>query len=379
MLFELKKAVQAFHRPGIDTKPWRMVRNAVPYYLPGEIKVSAPLTIYWSINSVCNLFCKMCDVGMFNEQGMFFKNLRIDRKLHEIDIDVFKRAIDEVQHDRPFIAINSTEPLMYKPLAEAIEHCTRRELRTGVTTGAYTLPKQAEALAEAGLTRLSVSMDGPPEVHNHIRGRKDSFEQAYAGIEAFAAACRRRQRPFEIYINCTITNMNHNRLVEFYKSVAPLAPSKINFAYMWFIDPATAQEHNKEYGNRYSVTESCYSEWIDPFAVDIDVLANEIDQLKGRPNVHFSPLFTREELKTYFHRPNEFVNPAGRCLATWFFLQVLADGSVIVYTRCHSKPMGNINRQSIAEIWNGPEVKNWRKFIQSVGKMPMCKRCDLVY
>ena len=36
----------------------------------------------------------MCDVGMFNEEGMFFKNLRIDRKLHEIDLDVFSVLAD---------------------------------------------------------------------------------------------------------------------------------------------------------------------------------------------------------------------------------------------------------------------------------------------
>jgi MoaA/NifB/PqqE/SkfB family radical SAM enzyme len=379
MLFELKKAVQAFHRPGIDTKPWRMVRNAVPYYLPGERRASAPLTIYWSINSVCNLRCKMCDVGMFNEQGTFFKNLRIDRKLHEVDVGVFKAVIDEVAPDRPFISINSTEPLMYKPLPEAIEHCTRRGLRTAVTTGAYTLPRLANALAEAGLTRLNVSIDGPPDIHNHIRGRADSYEHAYEGIEAFAAACRRLGRKAEIYANCTITNLNHHRLVEFYDSIARLPLDSINFAYMWFIDPATAAEQNRDYGDRYDVTASCYSEWIDPHAVDVDVLAGQIDQLKDKPKVYFSPLFSREELKTYFHKPNEFVNPAGRCLATWFFLQILADGSVIVYTRCHSKPMGNINTQSIADIWNGPQVQAWRKFIQRVGKMPMCKRCDLAY
>src|SRR5689334_11747392 len=266
MLYEVKKAVQAFKRPGIDTTPWKMIRNAAPYYLPGELNVSAPLTIYWSINSVCNLRCKMCDVGMMNTEGMFFKNLRIDKKLHEIDLEVFKRVIDEVAPDNPFIAVNSTEPLMYKPLALAIEHCTRRGLKTGVTTGAYTLPKQADALAEAGLSRLSVSMDGPPDVHNHIRGRKDSFEQAYAGIEAFDRACRGLGRKAEIYLNCTITNMNHDRLVDFYRAVSPLPTTTLNFTYMWFIDPATAAEHNALYGDRFAVSESCYSEWIDPHA-----------------------------------------------------------------------------------------------------------------
>lgn len=377
MLYELKKAVQAFHRPGVSTSPWRMVRNAAPYYLPGDLNVSAPLTLYFSINSVCNLRCKMCDVGMFNEEGMFYKNLRIDRKLHEIDINVFKRIIDEVHQDGPFISFNSTEPLMYKPLPEAIEYCTRHGLKTGVTTGAYTLPKLASALAEAGLSRLAVSMDGPPDVHNHIRGRQDSFDQSYKGIEAFAAACRKLGREPEIYINCTISNLNHARLVDFYQSISPLPISNLTFTYMWFINSSTAQEQNQLFGDKYDVTESCFSEWIDPLAVDVDVLYDQIQQLEGKPTVYFSPKMTREQLEVYFHKPDQFVNKSGRCLATWFFLQILADGKVIVYTRCHSKPMGNINTQSIGEIWNGAEVKQWRKFIQNVGRMPMCKRCDL--
>lgn len=379
MLYELKKAAQALHRPGINAHFWQMVRNATPYYLPGQHRVPPPLTIYWSINSVCNLRCKMCDVGMFNEEGTFFKNLRIDRKLHEIDLDIFKRVVDEVQQDRPFMAINSTEPLMYKPLPEAVEHCTRRGLKTGVTTGAYALPKHADALALAGLSRLTVSIDGPPDVHNYIRGRNDSFEQAYAGIESFAAASQRLGTTPEIYINCTITNLNHHRLVDFYKSIASLPVTTINFTYMWFIDPDTAIEHNGIYGDRYNVTPSCYSEWIDPRAVDVAVLHDQISQLKGRDKVHLSPDFSKEQLATYFHHPNDYINEAARCLASWFFLQVLADGNVIVYTRCHSESVGNVNTQSISEIWNGRKINHWRGFIRQAGKMPMCKRCDLAY
>lgn len=377
MLYEMKKAVQAFHRPGIDTSPWRMVRNAVPYYVPLRDDVPSPLTIYWSINSVCNLRCKMCDVGMFNEEGMFFKNLRIDRKLHEVDIEVFKRVVDEVKDDKPFMSFSSTEPLMYKPLAEAVAYCTANGLRTGVTTGGYTLPKQAERLAEAGLTRLAVSLDGPPDIHNHIRGRPDSFEHSYQGILAYAEACKRLGRKSEIYVNCTITNMNHHKLEEFYESIKDLPIDNITFTYMWFIDADTAVEQNKLYGDKYPVTESCYSEWIDPNAVDIDVLYDQMGRLKDKKNVHFSPFMTKNELEIYFHQRNKFVNKEARCLASWFFMQVLADGSVTVFTRCHTVPVGNINTQSIAEVWNGPKMKNWRSFIKSVGTMPMCKRCDL--
>jgi MoaA/NifB/PqqE/SkfB family radical SAM enzyme len=379
MLYEIKKALEALHRPGIDSSVLGLARNALPYYLPFIGKVPPPLTLYWSINSVCNLRCKMCDVGMFNEEGMFFKTLRIDRKLHEIDISVFKRVIDEVAAAKPFIAINSTEPLLYKPLAEAVAYCTARGLRTGVTTGGYSLPARAEELAEAGLTRLAISIDGPPDIHNHIRGRADSFEHSYEGIERFMSACQARGRTPEIYLNCTITNMNYARLVDFYQAVEKLPATTINFTYMWFIDPVIAEEHNMLYGERFPVTASCYSEWVDPAQVDVDVLADQIDQIKGKPRVNVSPMLDRDRLYRYFHDRSSFVNPAGRCLASWFFLQILADGSVIVYTRCHNQPVGNINHQSVAEIWNGPAMQQWRAFIRKAGKMPMCKRCDVVY
>jgi MoaA/NifB/PqqE/SkfB family radical SAM enzyme len=321
----------------------------------------------------------MCDVGMFNEEGMFFKNLRINRKLQEIDIDVFKRVIDEVASDRPFIAINSTEPLMYKELPTAIRHCSDRRLGTAVTTGAYTLPMRAEELAEAGLTRLNVSIDGPPKVHNHIRGRDDSFERSTEGIRRYDEACRRRGRKPEILINCTITNMNFDKLVELYEQLEPLPITRLAFTYMWFIDEEMAREHNAIYGDTYPVTASCYSEFIDPRAVDIDVLSAQIECLQPRPKVSFLPYFSRDQLYRYFKEPSKFVSEKGRCVASWFFLQILADGNVIVYTRCHNKPIGNIYNQSIEDIWRGPEMQRWRGFIRSVQKMPMCKRCDIAY
>jgi MoaA/NifB/PqqE/SkfB family radical SAM enzyme len=378
-LFDIKKAIEALHRPGIGADIGRLARNAAPYYLlPGGL-AAPPLTIYWSINSVCNLRCKMCDVGMFNEAGTFFKNLRIDRKLHEIDLETFKRVIDEVAPSRPFIAINSTEPLMYQPLAKAIEHCTRHGLQSGVTTGGYTLPKRANELAEAGLSRLSVSIDGSADVHNHIRGRPDSFAHSVDGIEAFAASCARLGRKAEILVNCTITNLNYDRLVDFYESIKQLPVSSINFSYMWFIDPAVAEEHNRLYGERFAVEASCYSEWIDPNRVDVGVLASQLRVLRAKPRVFLLPDFSDEDLQRYFHQTADYANPKGKCLASWFFLQILADGNVIVYTRCHNRPLGNIHKQSIAEIWNGPEMKGWRTFIRGVKKMPMCKRCDLAY
>lgn len=321
----------------------------------------------------------MCDVGMFNEDGMFFKNLRIDRKLHEVDIDVFKKTVDDTAHYKPLFSINSTEPLMYKPLGEAISYCTQKGIETAVTTGAYTLPERAEELAKAGLTRLNVSIDGAPGVHNFIRGRKDSFEKSELGVKRFREECEKIGHNAEIFLNCCINNLNYSDIQSFYESVRDWPVDQINFSFVWFIDPATAQQQNSLYAEDYGVSDSCYGDDMDPSKVDVALLAEQINNLKDRPKVFFSPAFSERQLKRYFHAPDKFMTDGAKCMASWFFMQVLADGNVIVYTRCHSKPVGNINDEPILDIWNGGKMKEWRRFIKRVKTMPMCKRCDLAY
>ena len=215
MLFKIQKAFESLHHPGIDTSFLKLIYNSIPYFFNNNYKAHDPLTLYWSINSVCNLRCKMCDVGTFNEESTFFKTLRIDRKLHEIDINVFRSVIDEVKHYQPFISINSTEPLMYKQISNAISYCSSSNLKSAITTGAYFLENLAKDLAEAKLTRLNVSIDGPPNIHNSIRGRKDVFEKAVEGIRQFKLNSEKINHKPEIIINYTITNLNYFCISEF--------------------------------------------------------------------------------------------------------------------------------------------------------------------
>jgi radical SAM protein with 4Fe4S-binding SPASM domain len=321
----------------------------------------------------------MCDVGTADEDGTFYKNLRIDKVLHEISLETLKGVVDVVYKSNPYMSFNSTEPLLYKPLAEAIEYCVKRGLEVSVTTGGYLLPKKAEELAEAGLHRLNVSIDGAAATHNMIRGRPDSFERDLDGIEKFRIASQKRGLKSEILVNCTITNLNYKSLREFVSSVDHLPIDRINFAFMWFIDEQIAKEQNTALGHKFPVSSSCFGPDMDPRSIDTDSLYNDIEALRQHPKVHFHANFTRDELRVYFNEPEKFVRKNARCLASWFFMQILANGNVIPYTRCHNESFGNINSQHFDSIWNGEKMKRWRVFIKNKGTMPMCRRCDLAY
>lgn len=384
MLDELKKALKVKKHPGMSRSSSlpRLVQQAMPFVTSRQGDARVPLTIYWGVNSVCNLRCKMCDVGNVNAESNFFANLRIDGKLHEIQMPRFRAVIDEVADYKPMISITSTEPLMYKPLGEAVGYARSKDLNVAVTTGGYTLPKRADELAEAGLNHLCVSIDGPQDLHNKIRGRADSFQKSLEGIMKFREATQRLGKKAEILVNYTITNMNFDQLEGFYDAMREAPIDRINYTYMTFVDATMADEHNALWGQKYHATVNCLNEDTDPARVDVDVLHSQIEAVKAKDKgigrVTFLPEFTLEQLRRYFHEPGEFMTHS-RCMVSWFIAEIIASGEVIPYTRCYHVPFGNINDDSFMNIWNGPKALEWRRELREQKRFPGCKRCDLVY
>ena len=384
MIDEIKKALTVRKHPGMSDRLGlpTLVRQAVPFVTSPAGRARPPLTVYWSVNSVCNLHCKMCDVGTATSDSNFFANLRIDGKLHEIEIDRYRSVIDEVAAHRPAVSITSTEPLMYKPLGEAVAYTRSRGLDMTVTTGGYLLPQRAQELAEAGLSRLVVSIDGPSGLHNEIRGRKDSFERSAEGITRFREASERRGHRAQILVNYTISNLNYRELESFYEALEPLPVDRINFTYMNFVTPGMAERHNAAWGAKYQATVNCLSEETQPGRVDVGALYRQIEAVKRRDRergrVAFLPEFTLDQLGRYFYEPDAFMGNS-RCMVNWFIAQIIASGEVIPYTRCYHVVLGNINEQPFMDIWNGPRARAWRRDLRTERRFPACTRCDQVY
>jgi len=61
-------------------------------------------------------------------------------------------------------------------------------------TNATLLASLADRLVELGVEFVTVSLDGPPEVHDYIRGLEGAFAQSAAGLQALVAARRKARR-----------------------------------------------------------------------------------------------------------------------------------------------------------------------------------------
>lgn len=378
----LTKAASALKHPGVSDRVsfWNLLKRALPYFLSPSGRSGYPLTVYFSINSVCNLKCKMCDVGTQNQDANFYKNLRLDGSRDQLTFEEFKGLIDQVKHFKPMIGITSTEPLLYRELIPCIEYCRENGMEMLITTGGFLLPRFAQDFVRAGLKRLFVSIDGPPVVHNQIRGVKDSFEHSTEGIRRISQFKRERgQQEPKVFVNYTISNHNYHCLEAFMESIAGLEIERVNFTMMNFVTQEVADYHNSLYGIDYPATVNCLGGGTDPTAVDVDLLWNHLQAVKEKygNKIAILPNINREELKVYFREPEKALN-GNRCMVSYFITQIIANGDVIPYTRCYNVSFGNIRKQPFEEIWNGPKMRKFRRDLRKHGHLPACTRCDQI-
>ena len=334
-----------------------------------------PEWIVLGVNNICNLHCKMCDVGIEFKDSNFYQNLMGTSPIN-MPLDLIKRIIDQTSEYFPKTKIGYafTEPLIYPELIESLEYANNKKLYTSITTNALTLKQKAKDIAKAGLNDVFISLDGPQEIHNQIRGHKNSFQKAVEGIEELLSY---ESRP-DISIFCVITEWNIGHLKEFVDYFKYYPIKQLGFMHTNFTPDFIVNNHNKIYGNKYPATIS-NTEQIEISQMNLKILLKEIIEIKKNEynfNVTFSPdIVTENKLDVFYNHPEILIGKI--CNDVYRNLMIKSDGSVIpAHGRCYNLNIGNIYSSSIKEIWNSNIVSKFRKDLMNAGGLfPACSRC----
>jgi len=350
------------------------LRQANRRLLPGRL-FHGPEWLVLGVNNVCNLHCRMCDVGQAATDTNFARNL-LGSSPRDMPMELMERIVDQTKRffPRTRLGFAFTEPLIYPHLVEAVALATANGLATAVTSNGLTLRRTATELAAAGLGEFFISLDGPPTIHDRIRGREGAFDRALGGIDRLLAAA---PRP-EVSVFCVITAWNQGHLVAFLELLSELPFTRIGFMHPNFTTDEMVRIHNAGYGQRYPATTSNLGPF-DPDQIELESLQIEIEEIRRRRwpfPVGFSPdLKTREDLHRFFRRPGEFIGSS--CGDAFRTLMIKSDGRVNpAHGRCYELTVGNISNQSLPEIWNSSELARFRRTLNRAGGLlPACSRC----
>ncbi|MBN2398019.1 MAG: heme b synthase [Deltaproteobacteria bacterium] len=165
--------------------------------LPSTLRMIA-----WEVTRGCNLACVHCRAS--SKCGPYEGELDTARCL---------KLIDEIAaFSSPVIILTGGEPYFREDIFEIASYGTEKGLRMVLATnGTLVTDEIARRTIDAGVQRVSISLDGPDAAsHDAFRGVPGAFEGAMAGIESFKRA------GMEFQINTTITRLNLDRMEEIY-------------------------------------------------------------------------------------------------------------------------------------------------------------------
>ena len=132
--------------------------------------------LFWECTLRRNLSCRQCG-----------SDCHVQSLVKDMPVEDFCKALDSVarEYDPHTVMVNVTggEPLVRKDLEACGRAIYERGFPWGMVTNALALtPARYQSLLESGLRSMTISLDGLGEVHDWMRGRPGSFEQASRAI-----------------------------------------------------------------------------------------------------------------------------------------------------------------------------------------------------
>ncbi len=169
--------------------------NTAPPDTPhGAGDTSALRLVAWETTRNCNLSCVHCRASA-----------TLGPYEGELDTQEGFRLLDQIAEvGKPIVILTGGEPLLRPDVFDLAHYGTRRGLRMVMAPNGTLITEDiARRLAEAGIQRLSISLDGATaDTHDEFRKVPGAFDGALRGI----AHIKRAGIPFQI--NTTVTQLN---------------------------------------------------------------------------------------------------------------------------------------------------------------------------
>jgi len=217
-------------------------------------RLNHPFKLSWAVTYRCNLACNMCNI---------WKRADGERELSPSEADDFFRRTGKFS----WVGLTGGEPFLRPDLGELADIAVSRNrplkalhintnglLTDRITDFAATFSRRHPRVQLI----ITVSVDGPPEVHDVVRGRAGSWRQAVSTFSALKAMA-----DVEAQVGFTLSRANLGSYRETLTSLADAVPGL----------------HFDDINVNVFQTSGVYYDNTEMEALDASALSGEIDQI----------------------------------------------------------------------------------------------------
>ena len=294
----------------------------------------------------------------------------------DLPFESLERVLTECSSYQPIVDLIGGEPLLYPHLSDAVTLASQRNILSVVTTNGFKLKENAEALVRAQLPVLQVSLDGWDEPSQAARGNvKGSFERLCDGIRAVQQATGKRPFPI-IRILTAITRVNHVHLDRILCVIAALGIRYWGIANYFYLN-RNAHERHQAFAQLNRLSGSVVAH---PIPDDVYLTSDQVRALKS--SLQRVQQLNRQlrlgiayawniDVEAYYSTRQ--ASRSSMCDLPYTRLDIHTDGHMAV---CVSGTrVGQVGRDSIAGVWRGGFMADYRDLYERTNPMPMCFRC----
>lgn len=292
------------------------------------LPLDTPFTIHIQTSTICNLRCKYCFQSLNEEEKRLQK---FEPKI--MDLGLFAKIVEQVKEfpgrvkDISFLTMG--EPLCNKNLTQMIRMVKDSDIANRIhffTNGLLLTEQLSLELVDAGLDELRVSLQGMnSQKYYEICGAKIDFNELVDKIKFF---------------------YNNRKNCKLYVKIADIS-----------LEPGEEEEFYNTFGD---ICDSMFVERIIPLFEGINY--NQM-------------LDEKEDINRWGQKTLKF----DVCPPSLYQLNIKVNGDVIPCCDYFYHVIGNVNKKSLLELWNGEKRFEFLKMQLRKKRYenPICKKCSI--
>jgi Fe-coproporphyrin III synthase len=329
-----------------------------------------PAGVVYEATMRCNLKCEFCYVGdLLNLEGEWRQ---------ELSVDALRKAFPEKQGLH--VSLTGGEVFVRKDVEQVLDLFREKGYACGYLTTNGTAITEARAaaladLATAGFVKhISVSIDGPGELHDAARGVKGTFERTAAGLRRLQAAAKAKGAPLKVSINTTVTKESLDALEDMVDVAGELGVDAIGLNHLMYATPDEVDQTLKVLGEtdrRLIATYVTADPGLAPAAVAEKVAALAARCHERRIRFDYRPKVHQQLIGGYYTPGTPL---RGRCLYPFLNARVGYSGKVYFCPFIRVE-VGDLTESTLEEVWNTPRYVELRKRLLERELFPVCRRC----
>jgi AdoMet-dependent heme synthase len=314
--------------------------------------------IQWHLTERCNLSCSHCYQSGHRTDELSFAEIR------EVASEVsdMLKAWSEIYGIAfsPSFNITGGEPFLREDLFDILDHLGGRGFELYLLTNGTLIDREkATRLAMTSVKGVQVSIEGPEEIHEAIRG-KGSFASSLRGVSFLLDA------GITVTLNATLSDINAGHFSEMVALASSIGAQRLGFSRLVPSGRGAAL-----------IEKMIDKERVRKIYEEIFSLKPEhLEIVTGDP--------VASQMSTEAGIGDQGAVPTGGCAAGLSGLTFLPDGTITPCRRLFI-PVGNVRKDSLREVWATSDVLNalrdrsrYKRKCGSCRRWAVCRGCRAI-